>query len=39
MWSLVIDELLVSFTGNGVTCLEYADDMPLKANSGPSAIS
>jgi len=31
MWSLVVDELLGSLTGNGVTCRGYADDIVIMA--------
>jgi len=38
--SLVVDELLGILTGNGVTCLGYADDIVIMANSKePSVIS
>jgi len=30
-WSLVVDELLGILTGNGVTCLGYADDIVIMA--------
>jgi len=31
MWSLVVDKLLGILTGNGVTCLGYADDIVIMA--------
>jgi len=31
MWSLVLDELPGILTGNGVTCLGYADDIVIMA--------
>jgi len=31
MWSLIVDELLEILTGNGVTCIGYADDIVIMA--------